>query len=357
MERIAPARPRLDVRDLQIVLALAAAGSTASACSALHLTQSAVSRALLQAEEKLGVRLFERTARGLAPTPAGERLLGGARALLAQLTELEAHVAAPEAEPTRVRLVCECYTAYRWLPSALARLRRGLPGLEVTLAIEHTQDPVAALVAGDIDVALLTTAAVRGGVQELPLFSDEIVFVIAPSHPLAARPSLTQRDLCENPLITSNTPPSEARWFLASVFGRRRPKLNFVRFPLTEAVVDAARAGMGVAVLSEWMASVYLGAGDVVARRLASGPLQRPWRIAFRREAAAAARRLAGALEGAAPRIDVAPAEPAGGPRIEAARSGRSVGPRTTAGRAAREAAPRPRAREAHRPSGRFAQR
>lgn len=295
------------MRDLQVVLALAAAGSTASAAAALHLTQSAVSRALLLVEDKLGVRLFARTARGLTPTRVGERLIEGAGPLLAQLAELEERIASPEAEPTRVRLVCECYTAYRWLPSTLAKLRRTLPSFEVTLAVEHTSDPVAALLAGEIDVALLTTAAVRGGVKERALFSDEIVFLMSAAHPLAARASLRPSDLCEAPLITSQTPPDEARWFLARVFGRARPKLEFVRFPLTEAIVDAARAGMGIAVLSEWMASGYLGSADLVVKRLSSGPLRRPWRIAFRPESSESARRLVAALEGSAPRLHVAP--------------------------------------------------
>ena len=48
--------------------------------------------------------------------------------------------------------------------------------------------------------------------------------------------------------------------------------------------MDAARAGMGVAVLSEWMASGYVERGDLVVRRLASRPLRRPWRIAYRDE-------------------------------------------------------------------------
>jgi LysR family transcriptional regulator for metE and metH len=297
--------PRLEVRDLHLVLALAAAGSTASAASVLHLTQSAVSRALVLAEGKLGVRLFDRAARGLVPTRAGERLVAGAGGLLAQLAELEDQASAPPERPTRVRLVCECYTAYRWLPSALAKLRASLPNLEVTLAIEHGDAPVPALVSGEIDIALLTTSPVRGIVKELPLFSDEIVFLMSSSHRFASRASLTARDLCDDTLITSKTPPEEARWFASRVFGRKKPKLRFLRFPLTEAIVDAARAGMGIAVLSEWMASAYLGGDDLVVRRLSSGPLRRPWRIAFRPEAEDAARRLLGALEGSAPRVYV----------------------------------------------------
>ncbi|WP_437683546.1 LysR family transcriptional regulator [Sorangium sp. So ce131] len=303
---IAP-RPQLEIRDLELVLALSAAGTTAGAASAMHITQSAVSRALTLAEDRVGVRLFDRTARGVAPTAAGERLIAGAGLVLAQLRELEREVAAPALAPARVRLVCECYTAYRWLPSAMASLRRRLPRLEVELAVDHTLDPVGALVRGDIDVALLTTAALpgaaRGALVERPLFSDEIVFVMATSHPLAGRAAITREHLEANTLITSTTPPAEARWFMTSVFGRRKPRLEFLRFPLTEAVIDAARAGMGIAVLSEWMASGYLGGGDLAVKRLSSGPLRRPWRIACRREAEGAAERLVAALEGAPPRI------------------------------------------------------
>jgi LysR family transcriptional regulator for metE and metH len=204
--------------------------------------------------------------------------------------------------------VCECYTAYRWLPSALTRLRAALPSLEVALVLECTTDPVAALIAREVDIALLTTSAVRGTVRDQPLFSDEIVFVIAASHPLAARPSLTPADLRAHPLITSTkAAPAESRGVFRQIFGPRIPTLEFLRLPLTEAILDMARAGMGIAILSEWVASGYLGHGDLVVKRLGTGPVRRPWRIAFRRDTAEPAKLLAGALEGSGPRVYPAP--------------------------------------------------
>jgi len=292
---------------LELVLALAAAGSTAGAASSLHLTQSAVSRALGQAESRVGVSLFERSARGLVPTAAGKRLLAGAGPLLAQLHELERAVAAPEQAPLRVRLVCECYTAYRWLPSAMADMRELWPDLAVEVGAEHTADPVKALVRGKIDIALLTTSEVpKGeGLRAEPLFSDEVVFVVGKQHRFARLRTLTPLQLETETLITGNTPPAEGRWFARNTFGRRRPKLQFLRLPLTEAIIDAARAGMGVAVLSEWMASGYVDQGEreLVVRRLASGPLRRPWRIAYREELQNVAERLKGALQSSVPRL------------------------------------------------------
>jgi LysR family transcriptional regulator for metE and metH len=306
VKRIPPAlRPKLEIRDLEVVLALASAGSTARAAEALHVTQSAVSRALRQAEDKLGVQLFERGSRGLEPTPAGERLVRGANAVLAQLVDLETSTAQPLPGPITVRLVCECYTAYRWLPSALIKLRSALPLLDLSLAIEHTSDPLPALLAREVDIALLMSAApVSGDLEEMPLFTDEIVFVMSSSHPLADRHALTADDLRIHPVIVSTTiSNAERRWFFARVFGVDKPRLAFLSLPLTEAMIDAARAGMGIAILSEWIASSYLGGGDLVVKRFAQGTLARPWRLAYRTEARAVAQKLGAALEGEAPRV------------------------------------------------------
>ncbi len=289
-----------------MVLALAEAGSTTAAAGVLHLTQSAVSRALALAEEKLEVRLFDRTREGLAPTEAGRRLIAGAAPVLAQLAELERSVKS-ESAPVRLRIVCECYTAYRWLPSTIAALRTKMPRLHIVLAVEHTRAPVEALRAGTIDIALVTTAQVTGGrkeaIVERPLFSDEVSFVVAASHPLAKKRTLRPDDLVRYGIVTAEAPPAEMLWFANAVFGRKRPKVNLMKFPLTEAVFDAARAGMGVAVMSEWIASAYLESGDLVAKRLARGALQRPWRIVYRREVAEEAEQLAACLGRSLPRV------------------------------------------------------
>jgi LysR family transcriptional regulator, regulator for metE and metH len=86
------------------------------------------------------------------------------------------------------------------------------------------------------------------------------------------------------------------------VFGRARPKLRYEKLPLTEAILDLARAGMGIAVLSEWIAGPHLGKGDLVAKRLSVGPLHRHWRLVWRAEVREAALRLLSALEASAPR-------------------------------------------------------
>lgn len=304
MKRIALPAPALEVRDLRVVLAMAAAGSTARAAAALHLTQPAASRALLGAESRAGCRLFERTTRGLVPTAAGGVVLEEAPRVLSGLVDLERRLRTPPAPPARLRVVCECHTAYHWLPSALLGLRRALPELVVELAVEHTKAPMEGLRKGAVDVALLThEPAEDGSLATEPLFEDEIVFVVAAGHPLAGKAALSRADLHRHRLLTTSPTRAEQRWFVDKAFGRSRPPPRVDQLPLTEAVVDMARAGLGVAILSEWVLAPHLHAGaDLVVKRLARGALRRPWTLAYRREVAGPARRLGAAVAATAPR-------------------------------------------------------
>jgi len=307
MKPIPPAR--LDSADLRLVIALAGARSTAAAAATLHLTQSAVSRALLGLEDRLGVRLFERNPRGLEPTPAGRMLLDEAPRLVGELQALESRLREPALAPQRLRLVCECYTAYHWMPSALQGLRASLPGLDIAIALESTADPIAALLAGEIDVALVSEAPTPRSrrLVDKPLFADEVVFVLAASHRLAAKASLSRADLQGQTLLTSRAPTRDMAWFHKPMASARGPRLDYQVLPLTEAVIDFVRAGLGIGVLSEWVAQPHLKQGDIVARRLAGGPIRRPWRLVWRREADAAATLLWSQLAGAAPRIATLP--------------------------------------------------
>jgi LysR family transcriptional regulator for metE and metH len=149
-----------------------------------------------------------------------------------------------------------------------------------------------------------------------PLFADEVVFVMAASHKLAARTALSRADLRGVPLYASRAPTRDMTWFNKPLAAPREAPLDFQVLPLTEAVVDFARAGLGIGVLSEWVAEPHLRCGDLVARRLASGPLRRPWRLVWRKEVQAQALRLWRVLEQAAPRVTSLPR--AGRERLQA---------------------------------------
>ncbi|MCB9595463.1 MAG: LysR family transcriptional regulator [Sandaracinaceae bacterium] len=297
-----PAAPRLDVRDLRVVVALGRSGTTAAAAARLHLTQSAVSRALAVAEAHAGVPLFTRTARGLVPTSAGAVLLDAAPGMLADLSELERRVREPAPAPRRLRLVAECHMAYPWLARVVLRLRRTAPAVRLEMPAEHSLRAAEALAEGAIDAALLTSRPPPGFLST-EMMEDELMFLVASDHPLAAKGSLTPRDIASHELLVPTVRTEDAR-FLRFVFGSRRPRLRVERLAITEAIVELARAGLGIAVLSEWVAGPYLDApeGGLTALRLRKGPLKRAWRLAHAPELDATAPLLADAIRAAQPR-------------------------------------------------------
>jgi LysR family transcriptional regulator for metE and metH len=146
----------------------------------------------------------------------------------------------------------------------------------------------------------------RGGLAERALFADEVVFVMSTSHRLASRSTLTRADLQDEALFTSRAPTRDMGWFLKPLAGRKTDRpLNYQVLPLTEAVVDFARAGLGIGVLSEWVAAPHLRHGELIAKRLTSGAILRPWRLVWRKPVESIALHLAQILEQAAPRLRV----------------------------------------------------
>jgi len=114
--------PKLEVRHLKLLVTVAEEGSVTEAGKRLHLTQSALSHQLRDAEEKLGTALFLRLGRKMVLTPAGERLIACARRVLDELSDTEVQIEGLNGGARgEIRLSTECYTCYHWLPPVLQK--------------------------------------------------------------------------------------------------------------------------------------------------------------------------------------------------------------------------------------------
>src|SRR5436189_763324 len=103
--------PKLEVRHLRLLVTVAEEGSVTAAGKRLHLTQSALSHQLRDAEDRLGTPLFLRLGKRMALTPAGTKLLEAARRILKDLRAAELEVLALNGHTHgEIRLTTECYT-------------------------------------------------------------------------------------------------------------------------------------------------------------------------------------------------------------------------------------------------------
>src|SRR5262245_41637485 len=122
----------LEIRHLQLVKAIAEEGGVTRAGRRLHLTQSALSHQLRDAEERLDVRLFDRIGKRMVLTPAGERLLRSARGVIEEMESTEQEIRRDASrDGGRLRLTTQCNTVYHWLPSRLRLFHQAHPEVDL----------------------------------------------------------------------------------------------------------------------------------------------------------------------------------------------------------------------------------
>jgi LysR family transcriptional regulator for metE and metH len=271
---------KLEMRHLKLLAAVATEGSITGAGKRLHLTQSALSHQLHDAEERLGARLFLRLGKKMVLTTAGERLLASAQRVLEELRQAEEQVQNISSGVRGViRLSTECYTCYHWLPSVLRAFHSKFPGVDVRIEVEATCRPVAALLEGKLDLGIVSDKVREKKLLIQPLFEDEWVFVMPAGHRLAERPFVRLRDLALERILVY--PPREDSTLVQKILlpAGIVPR-EVAEVALTEAILEMIKAGLGVGFLARWAVAPHERHGELVARPLTSRGFRRPWMAA-----------------------------------------------------------------------------
>jgi LysR family transcriptional regulator for metE and metH len=275
----------LEVKHLQLVEAVAAYGTLTNAGKHLNLTQSALSHQLVELERRLGTPLFHRVGRRLVPTLAGDRLLRSATRTLSILRRTENSLKRIAAgHEALLRFSTACYTTYHWLSPLLEEYARRCPKVEVQVVAEATRRPVEALLAGKIDVGIVSNLVADERLDVIPLFDDEIVLIVPPTHRFASRSYVTAQDIGEEHLIVYTEPRADNSIFRrvldpAGVVPRRVSAIQ-----LTEAIVEMVKAGLGVAALARWAVAPFVRAGSLVGVPVTPHGLHRTWQAATLRQ-------------------------------------------------------------------------
>jgi DNA-binding transcriptional LysR family regulator len=191
----------MDLRQLRYVVAVASRRSFTRAAEDLGIAQPALSQQVAALERELGVRLFDRTNRRVAPTQAGLALSVRAERILedaaAAAREVGAHAGGHRG---RVAVgTCRSFADFT-LPKILGEFHRRYPEIEVSLEEGSAADLLARLRSGAIDVLAGELSGdgpthIGNDLQEEALFEDDLVVATAPSHPFASRGTVEIADL------------------------------------------------------------------------------------------------------------------------------------------------------------------
>ena len=269
--------PKLEIRHLKLLAAVAEAGSVTQAGKRLHLTQSALSHQLRDAEQRVGAPLFLRLGKKMVPTQAGEKLLVCAQRILQELHSAERQIESEaDGRCGVIRLSTECYTCYHWLPPLLKRFHEEFPKVELNISPEMTIGVIATLLEGKLDVAIASARPRDKKLRAIPIFEDEMILVMAPQHRLAKVTHIRPSDL-EGETILCLAPREESTLLIEVMQPAGIEPARYMEIPMTEGFVELAAAGAGVGLLAGWAAAPHIRAGKIVGKPVGSRGLRRQW--------------------------------------------------------------------------------
>ena len=193
----------MEIRQLKAFLAIAEAKTFTAGARRVNVTQAAISMQIRQLEEEVGLQLFTRTPRRVILTEAGEYLLERARKILREHDSALAEIAeVAGAEYGRLRIGTASGTfAMHQLPSILQRVKEKFPNSELTVSSGTSQRLVDKMMHGEIDIAFVSLPVDNANITTESIFSDEIVAIAHPKHPLAKEKFISAATLAGEDLI------------------------------------------------------------------------------------------------------------------------------------------------------------
>jgi DNA-binding transcriptional LysR family regulator len=200
---------RIQLRQLQHAVTLAAEGNFSVAARRLHLSQPALSRSIRALEQMLGATLFDRGTGGATPTAIGRIVVERGRALLAGASDVEREVQlALGLEIGTLNVGAAPYPANICVGRACGLLLRDHPGLKLDVRVGDWSLLLERVLDGQLDVAVAEISAAEQDhlLETEPLPRHHGFFICNPKHPLLREPALTIERVMEFALVAPSLP-------------------------------------------------------------------------------------------------------------------------------------------------------
>lgn len=276
----------MDISQLEVFLAVAREGGFSRAADKLYRTQSAVSQAVRKLETELGEPLFDRSSREGLLTDAGrvlqeyaERLLNlreNAREALSELRQLQ---------QGRLIVGANEFTAL-YLLRVLAEFQRLHPAIRIVV-----QRSLGSLIPDDVlrhkcEFGVLTYDPQDPELSSVVVYSDELIFVVPPQHPLARESRVSVRQLGAESFV-AHIVSSPYREKVIQAFAKYKTPLHMaVELPTLQAIKRFVAMGNGVAFLPEISVEDEIARGELVRIPVQELRVHRKLRLIYRRSAA-----------------------------------------------------------------------
>ncbi len=272
----------MEIRHLKLIKAIVEEGSIAKAIHKLHLTQSALSHQLKEAEYQLGTKIFLRQNKKLVLTKAGDKLYAVALEILDKLAQTEKEIKALIlGEAGEIRISTECYSSYHWLPQVLKQFHLLYPNVELKIVMEATHYPLQKLVDDHLDVAIVSDIIENDAIKYIELFRDEMVMVVSDNHKWADKKFVVAEDFVNEHLFIHSLPLETVTIHQCLLAPANVSPQKITPIPLTEASIEMVKAEMGVMSMAKWALQPYLRNNTLKSVKIGKNGLKRKHFIAI----------------------------------------------------------------------------
>ena len=240
----------MELRQLEHFVALAEERSFTKAARRMNIVQSGLSMSIRSLEEELGSKLFERSARGVALTPAGEAMLPEARRAISAVDSARVVV---DATRGLLRGTLAVGVAQASDPRRVARLvgrfHDDYPGVTVRVVQGSAETLMSAVREGAVDIALCGKPLMKAPLNCITLVRAPFVLACGPKHALATRDRVTLKDLATERFIDMNTGWT-SRQLTDRAFGQAGMKREIVcELDDVLLLLQMVEEGLGVAII------------------------------------------------------------------------------------------------------------
>lgn len=265
--------PPMDLITLRLVVAVADCGSISAGSDRVQLALGAASARISALEAATGVRIFERSSRGVLLTPTGHMLVQRSRELLADAQRLTVDLRDySQGLQGHVRVLANASSILEILPDRLMQFSRSHPNIRVDVEERPSPEIPLALLDGRADLGIVDIAHPLMGLQFQDLGRDTLVLIVPAVNPLARLPEIALQEALTEDFICLTDGNALTTRLTAAAAQLGQPIRMRMQMRSFDAICRMVAGGLGVGVLP-----IEALAPQLAALPIKAVPLSDPW--------------------------------------------------------------------------------
>lgn len=270
----------MTLRHFKVFLAVCATMNMTAAAENLHITQSAVSQTITELEGFYGVRLFERLAKKLYLTPAGEKLLHYAQPMLRMNADLEDELKAAQLSGP-IRLGASITVGASVLPALIVAFNQRDPSVKTEVFVDNTDKVEKRLLSDQTDIGLVEGEITSPYIVSRPFMNDELVLICGPDHRFADWSSVPVRELAREVFIIREIGSGTRKTFEDVMSAHQADWQATWTCNNADTIKSAVAAGIGVSVISRMSVEREARAGELLIKTIEGVRFDRQYKIVY----------------------------------------------------------------------------